>query len=264
MSTTRSLYPRYQPNSNNNFIQNRSSLILNENFGILPTSMSLLSSLLDTSCMILNGKPFPFTTQFPILNDANINPTTTTTFKVLSELTTIKDPIKSPFQNITTTTTTTTAFDNFSPLILPTTTTTTATTTERINSIFNHDANGIGFETLQAASTIIDNLKCNNNNNRQIFASERLCSSTQNEEEISINSESRKSFSDFSINRLLKNQNQTKRSSIPSSVDRRQFMFKTQEERNIHGRKQRTIYGTSQTRVLEKAFEEQQYMVGTG
>ncbi|VDK30882.1 unnamed protein product [Anisakis simplex] len=28
-------------------------------------------------------------------------------------------------------------------------------------------------------------------------------------------------------------------------------------------RKQRTIYGASQTRVLERAFEEQQYMVGT-
>lgn len=69
-------------------------------------------------------------------------------------------------------------------------------------------------------------------------------------------------YSDFSINRLLRTQ-QSRRAPV---TDPRGIMFRPcgHEERISNGRKQRTIYGASQTRVLERAFEEQQYMVGTG
>lgn len=68
--------------------------------------------------------------------------------------------------------------------------------------------------------------------------------------------------SDFSINRLLwrhcSESALNKCSDIPAS-SRHQH-----NERISKGRKQRTIYGVSQTKILEKAFEERQYMVGTG
>ncbi|KAL4002619.1 Homeobox domain family protein [Acanthocheilonema viteae] len=67
--------------------------------------------------------------------------------------------------------------------------------------------------------------------------------------------------SDFSINRLLRKHcsgsAMNKRYDIPASSQHQS------DERNLKGRKQRTIYGVSQTKILEKAFEEQQYMVGT-
>ncbi|VDM07764.1 unnamed protein product [Wuchereria bancrofti] len=70
-----------------------------------------------------------------------------------------------------------------------------------------------------------------------------------------------KRSSDFSISRLLRKHcggsTLNKRCDIPAS-NRHQH-----DERNGKGRKQRTIYGVSQTKILEKAFEEQQYMVGT-
>ncbi|KAK6102227.1 Homeobox domain family protein [Brugia pahangi] len=70
-----------------------------------------------------------------------------------------------------------------------------------------------------------------------------------------------KRSSDFSISRLLRKHcggsTLNKRCNIPAS-NRQQH-----DERNGKGRKQRTIYGVSQTKILEKAFEEQQYMVGT-
>uniref|UniRef100_A0A0R3S7A7 Homeobox domain-containing protein n=1 Tax=Elaeophora elaphi TaxID=1147741 RepID=A0A0R3S7A7_9BILA len=70
-----------------------------------------------------------------------------------------------------------------------------------------------------------------------------------------------KRSSDFSINRLLRKQcggsSMNKRSDIPT------FSRHQSDERSSKGRKQRTIYGVSQTKILEKAFEEQQYMVGT-
>ncbi|VDM93783.1 unnamed protein product [Onchocerca ochengi] len=70
-----------------------------------------------------------------------------------------------------------------------------------------------------------------------------------------------KRLSDFSINRLLRKHcggsTLNKRSDISTSNGHQH------DERNGKGRKQRTIYGVSQTKILEKAFEEQQYMVGT-
>ncbi|EFO21653.1 homeobox domain-containing protein [Loa loa] len=70
-----------------------------------------------------------------------------------------------------------------------------------------------------------------------------------------------KRSSDFSINRLLRKHcsgsTLNKRCDISTS-NRHQH-----DERTGKGRKQRTIYGVSQTKILEKAFEEQQYMVGT-
>uniref|UniRef100_A0A915PJM7 Homeobox domain-containing protein n=1 Tax=Setaria digitata TaxID=48799 RepID=A0A915PJM7_9BILA len=71
-----------------------------------------------------------------------------------------------------------------------------------------------------------------------------------------------KRSSDFSISRLLRKHNGgsalNKRSDFTTS-SRHQH-----DERSGggNGRKQRTIYGISQTKILEKAFEEQQYMVG--
>ncbi|MFH4978779.1 hypothetical protein AB6A40_005488 [Gnathostoma spinigerum] len=74
-------------------------------------------------------------------------------------------------------------------------------------------------------------------------------------------------YSDFSISRLLKKTPITNKRCY-SSFDSRPLISSTkgvfQEERTNNGRKQRTIYGASQTRILERAFEEQQYMVGTG
>ncbi|CAG9540881.1 unnamed protein product [Cercopithifilaria johnstoni] len=67
--------------------------------------------------------------------------------------------------------------------------------------------------------------------------------------------------SDFSINRLLRKHCNgstiNRRCDIPASSRHQP------DERSGKGRKQRTIYGVSQTKILEKAFEEQQYMVGT-
>ncbi|VDM39380.1 unnamed protein product [Toxocara canis] len=71
-------------------------------------------------------------------------------------------------------------------------------------------------------------------------------------------------FSDFSINRLLKSQQQSRRASILADSRATLLRHSNHDERTSSGRKQRTIYGASQTRVLERAFEEQQYMVGTG
>lgn len=71
-----------------------------------------------------------------------------------------------------------------------------------------------------------------------------------------------KRLSDFSINRLLRKHCSGSatngRCDIPASSRHQP------DERSGKGRKQRTIYGVSQTKILEKAFEEQQYMVGTG
>ncbi|VDM97569.1 unnamed protein product [Thelazia callipaeda] len=72
-----------------------------------------------------------------------------------------------------------------------------------------------------------------------------------------------KRTSDFSINRLLRNHTNDavhKRSSyINTTISNRH----AHDESTVSsGRKQRTIYGVSQTKILEKAFEEQQYMVG--
>lgn len=72
-----------------------------------------------------------------------------------------------------------------------------------------------------------------------------------------------KRLSDFSINRLLRKHcsesAMNKRCDIPMSS-----RHQSDERNGGKGRKQRTIYGVSQTKILEKAFEEQQYMVGTG
>ncbi|VDM91487.1 unnamed protein product [Litomosoides sigmodontis] len=67
-----------------------------------------------------------------------------------------------------------------------------------------------------------------------------------------------KRLSDFSINRLLR-----KHCSESAMNERCDIPVSSRDERSGKGRKQRTIYGVSQTKILEKAFEEQQYMVGT-
>ncbi|OZC07913.1 homeobox domain protein [Onchocerca flexuosa] len=70
-----------------------------------------------------------------------------------------------------------------------------------------------------------------------------------------------KRLSDFSINRLLRKH--CAGSTLNKRSDTTTSNGHQHDERSGKGRKQRTIYGVSQTKILEKAFEEQQYMVGT-